>query len=276
MRTISYIKTDPTKNLTLLIKDPIPVEEQLPLASLLIGKDHLDAEQAGFFMEPANPHADARLRMMAGEFCGNATMSVGAVLAKKEHLPFGETKIYQLEISGAAGFVGCQITTEKDGWRGMVDMPLPEKVTEETFLWQGKSMTLPVVYFDGIAHIIRQVAQVDDAMRAETEDMAALWEASIAAPAFGILLWQKEKDMMDPFVVVKGGSRVWESSCGSGTCAIGSFLAKEAGGKASVSLQEPGGELGAEALWDGEKIQSLRLMGHVKILEESTYSYEES
>ena len=114
------------------------------------------------------------------------------------------------------------------------------------------------------------------ALEGEKLDILFLEMISEKQAKAAVMLGQKEKDMMDPFVVVKGGSRVWESSCGSGTCAIGSFLAKEAGGKASVSLQEPGGELGAEAFWDGEKIQSLRLMGHVKILEESTYSFEES
>ena len=55
---------------------------------------------------------------MGGEFCGNASLSLGAVLAQRQ----GREGTFTLRVSGADGPVTVDITKEHDGWRGRVSM----------------------------------------------------------------------------------------------------------------------------------------------------------
>ena len=102
---IEFIKTSPTQNMTVLVKTPVPREKQLALAERLIAYDSVYAEQAGYIEEPENPQAAKHLQMMAGEFCGNASLSLAAWLAQKDGLAAGETREYLLEVSGTEGLV---------------------------------------------------------------------------------------------------------------------------------------------------------------------------
>ena len=79
--TLQYTVIDPTKNITLLVTTPVPRAHYARIASHLLAREK-DAEQVGF-LEPSDGQ-DAGLRMMGGEFCGNATMSLGAWLCRGE------------------------------------------------------------------------------------------------------------------------------------------------------------------------------------------------
>ena len=86
---VKFIKASPTENMTLLIETPVAREKQLAVAERLIAYCSVYAEQAGYIEEAENPAAEKRLQMMAGEFCGNASLSLAAWLAKKKNLPIG-------------------------------------------------------------------------------------------------------------------------------------------------------------------------------------------
>ena len=73
---VKFIKASPTENMTLLIETPVAREKQLAVAERLIAYGSVYAEQAGYIEEAENPAAEKRLQMMAGEFCGNASLSL--------------------------------------------------------------------------------------------------------------------------------------------------------------------------------------------------------
>ena len=79
---ISFVKTSPAQNVTVLVTSPVPRDRQAETAAKLLAYDGVGGEQAGFLETPTMPGADARLQMMGGEFCGNAAMSLGAYLAR--------------------------------------------------------------------------------------------------------------------------------------------------------------------------------------------------
>ena len=270
MESIDYIKCDPTSNLTILVKTAVPREKQLSLGKKLIGADCLCAEQAGYIELPERKEAAARLQMMAGEFCGNASMSLAACLAKKEGLAVGEKKMYTLEVSGTENLVHCAVEAAADGFFGTVDMPFPHGIEKRCFLLAHQVYTFPVVHLDGISHIIWETEKITVRQKQLAEQAAAQWEAEIDAPAFGILLWEKANGILAPYVRVKGGSQMWEASCGSGSCAVAAYAANCAKKSVTLSLKQEGGTLTASAQMTEGRLCALRLKGFVRILEEGS------
>ena len=130
---LQFIKASPTENMTLLIETPVPREEHLEIAEKLIAYGNVYAEQAGYIEEPENPLAEKRLQMMAGEFCGNASLSLAAVLAEEKGLSVGEETEIILEVSGADSLVNCHMKKEEKGFTGRVAMPLPKAIEYQNF-----------------------------------------------------------------------------------------------------------------------------------------------
>lgn len=255
--------------MTLLIETPVPREQHLEIAEKLIAYGSVYAEQAGYIEEPENPLAEKRLQMMAGEFCGNATLSLAAVLAEEKDLQTGEETEILLEVSGADGLVNCHMKKEGKGFFGKVAMPLPEAVEQKTFCLNGESYTLDVVVFAGISHIIVPMSLWEENGVKKAEQAAKEWAEEMPA-AFGILLFDREKMELRPLVSIQGATLIWERGCGSGTSAIGAYLAMEKGESLSVSLQQPGGIMGAEVSVENGKIQSLSIAGKVSLVAKGT------
>ena len=59
-------------------------------------------------------------------------------------------------------------------------------------------------------------------------------------------------------------------SCGSGTTAIGAYLAQRTGKPVDVTLREPGGSLNIQSLEDG----TLQMSGTVRFLKQATAELE--
>ena len=142
---LRFIKTNPTENMTLLIETPVPREQQLAIAQRLIAYGSVYAEQAGYIEQATQPLAEKRLQMMAGEFCGNASLSLAAVLAEEKGLQIGEECEILLEVSGADELVQCRMKREEDGFFGRVVMPLPKAVERRVFSLRGARYELAVV-----------------------------------------------------------------------------------------------------------------------------------
>ena len=151
---LDFVKTSPTQNMTLLLTTPVPREKQPALAERLIAYDSVYAEQAGFLEAPEDKRASVHLQMMAGEFCGNATLSAAAWLMEREGLSAGSEKEFLLEVSGAAKLIACKMKRTEEDFVGTVEMPLPEKISEKRFSLAGKEYRLTAVEFEGITHII--------------------------------------------------------------------------------------------------------------------------
>ena len=266
---LKFIKASPTQNMTILVQTPVPREEQLAAAEKLIAYGNVYAEQAGYIEEPQDHRAEKRLQMMAGEFCGNASLSLAAWLAKEKGLAVGERTEILLEVSGAKEPVCCEITREENGYTGRVEMPLPERIEERDFLLNGVQYTFPVVAFHGITHIIVPAAAWGEDGVKLAEQAATTWKSELPE-VFGILLYDAEEKTLQPLVAVGESSLIWEKGCGSGTCAIGAYLAQKAGVSIVTSLQQPGGSMQAEAVVIGNRIEKLYITGTVLIVAEGT------
>ena len=107
MREIRYVILDPTGNLTALVLDPVSGEERTRITAALMDR----CEQVGYLCSPEKPGVRARLQMMGGEFCGNASMAAAVYLAAGDGLQEDRETEIILEVSGADTPVACRART---------------------------------------------------------------------------------------------------------------------------------------------------------------------
>ena len=250
MRQLAYTLLDPTGNITLLVETPVPVREQPMLAQELMRLEPA-TEQVGFVSRLPEGIA---LRMAGGEFCGNASMCAAVLAALRDGKAHGEIPV---RVSGTPEPVAVRVSALPDGtWQGSVRMPRPLSVGREQ-LPDGRR--LPVVRFPGIAHVILE----EEPERESSERQAAAWCRRLGAEALGLMFLDRKGGSLKPLVYVPSAETLfWESSCASGTTAVGACLAEETGQALSLALKQPGGTLEIEAEPGG----SLRLTGRVRIL----------
>ncbi len=250
---LTYSLFDPTGNRTILVQTPVPEADQPEIAAKLMELEP-ETEQVGFYQE-TNP---IRLRMAGGEFCGNATMSAAVLSAEHAN---AEALDAVISVSGAADPVPASVKKQPEGyWIGTVEMPKPKALTEVLLPGAG---TVPVVEFDGIAHVILE----QPLPRPLAERSAPAWCEKLGADALGLLFLDKRTGGLTPLVYVPAaGTLCWEKSCASGTTAVGYYLAREQGEPVTATLRQPGGVLKIAADPDG----SLMLTGAVRQLDTKT------
>ena len=257
---IQFAKINPTQNMTIIVLSPTERAQQPQLAEKLMAYESVNAEQVGFLENPSLPGAKARLQMMGGEFCGNATMSFAAYLAHTAGMENGASAVYPLEISGADKILSCDIRRNGSAYSASVAMPLPEKI-ENVSLPGGKAY--PAVFFPGIAHLIIPKDQMDEKT---AESAIAEWCAALNADALGILLVNEDLSAIKPIVYVRTtDSAVWERGCGSGTAAIGAYLAHQNQKNISIAVSQPGGIITAVAQWCENRLVQLKIGSDVRI-----------
>ncbi|MBP3878974.1 MAG: hypothetical protein J6D46_01535 [Lachnospiraceae bacterium] len=245
-----YFVLDPTGNITILVRTPVPADLQVRTASALMEREP-KAEQVGFLADGRD--CDLTLRMAGGEFCGNASMSAAVIAAMRAGKKAG---LIRLRVSGAPDPVTVQVEEKTDGsWKGTVNMPSPVKIEMREFSCTGKH---PVVFFDGIAHIVL----TEMLPRAEAEVLAEEWCRALGTDAVGLMFLDRSRDVLTPLVYVpSAGTLFWENSCASGTTAVGAYLAYESGEHTIKTLRQPGGELTVDAYPDG----ALTISGTVRL-----------
>ena len=254
MRNYHYVMLDPTGNLTCLVTDPADPADEAALTRKLLEK----CEQVAYLKPPMKPEAAAGIRLMGGEFCGNAAMASAAWLIRDE-IGRGEEKALLLEVSGAADPVLCTVRRTAEGFEGTVCMPgIPE--TGEMAI---RGIPFTLVRMEGIVHLICE------GMTFEAEEAGLLIrEAAELLPdrAVGLLQWNSGTQYMLPLVYVRGsGSLVWEHGCGSGSAAVGAAEALKSGKKeTTVCVRQPGGTIRVAAEAEKGRILSLSITGQVK------------
>lgn len=255
MNGVRYVLLDPSGNLTCLVLDPVEERKRGTVTAALMDR----CEQVGYLTPPEDPRARARLQMMGGEFCGNASMAAAAWLAGEDGLTEGEETTVPLEVSGAEGVIPCRVRRERDGWTGTVEMPLIREVKEITL----NGETLTGVAFPGMLHLIAR-GKAPGKEEAETALLNAA--AVLPFPALGRLQWEERTGRMTPLVYVReSGTLVWETACGSGSAAIAAWKALETGRDARVEVIQPGGVLTAEARLKQGTVYRILLTGSVRI-----------
>ena len=286
-----YILMDPSGNVTLLVLDPVPESEQPAVAAELMKKEPL-AEQAGFLSFPGGaaqaagaqtPGAqapgcggkyDILLRMAGGEFCGNASMSAAVYFGMQTGMTEGRVTV---KVSGTPDPVRVTVKAAEKKWQGTVEMPHPCSIETVRF---PDGQTLPVVSFDGISHVIFDSAAqagsdtsapagagMPAVHSAEAESLVKTWCRFLGADALGLLFWNSKACTLEPLVYVPAADTLfWESACGSGSAAIGAWLAQQEDRTVSAVLKQPGGTMEITASPGGP----LLLKGTVKLLSPHT------
>jgi diaminopimelate epimerase len=239
---------DPAKNITVFVLTPVPQAKRAEVARALLVDPALKAEQVGFVLPPfqgALLLGDVtlrrssplwRLEMMGGEFCGNAARSFGLYVARRTGLS-GQVFL-EVEISGARTPVNVLVDVE----RGLAEVSMPPAL-EENILVYGKAV-LPVYFFEGIVHVLAGDIEASEtvfyAIKALLEKR---FQEAARSDAVGVMFYDSAAQAMTPAVYVRvTDTLVFESSCGSGSAALGLYLARNLDrGETTLALRQPGG-----------------------------------
>ena len=255
MKPARYVLLDPSGNLTALVTEWGGREDEEEITRRLMRL----SEQVAY-LEPASlPGAVARIRLMGGEFCGNAAMAAAGWLVRDRIRPGVEMTV-PLEVSGAEDIVFCRIRGTEDGAEGTVEMP----PVLEIFRTDKYGLPLTAVRMEGIVHFIREGGGPLDPGKAE----ALLREIAADVPddAVGLLDRNPETGGMKPLVYVReSGTAVWETACGSGSAAVGAALAARSGtGKVTTEVKQPGGIIRAEAEAENGTVRRVTITGTIR------------
>ncbi len=247
-----YTILDPTGNITALME----TERDAALALRLMEAEP-DVEQVGFVSFPRP--GEVAMQMAGGEFCGNATLSAGVL----GYEYWGASEI-TVRASGADRPLAVSATRLREGEYDVSgELPLPERIGEETLPLPSGAITLPVVRLPGIAHAI----VTKKLPREQAEQLVKAWCETLHADGMGIMLWNESERRLTPLVYVPSADTLfWESSCASGTAAVGAWTAKREGKPVTLNVRQPGGTL--EITADAEH---LRLHETVRIVKRAEY-----
>ena len=138
---------------------------------------------------------------------------------------------------------------------GFWDLPLPGALVTRML----GNLEIPIICMEGIEHAV--VCGLPP-----TPQMAqAVLEVMPPEEAQGVLFVQGAR--MTPMVYVRAtDTRVWESSCGSGTVALGWYLARMAAdGEHGYTFEEPGGQLSVRVRMQGGRAVRAVMGGKVTL-----------
>lgn len=272
---IEYAVMNPSENITILVLSNVDKGNYSYIAKELLKKEQI-AEQVGFIKLPKNAEKlklpsgevfDIILEMAGNEFCGNAAMSAAAYYAIKNGINNGNIivkttgvdKVIDVKVKyDNSTYVGTndRFKTEDNfiTYEGIVNMPKAKEVSEVTFLC---GETFKVVYFEGIAHIIIEEKEIDniDEYKKYLEKNIKSWCEYLKVKALGIMICEgldttkpyafeniENEVRILPLVYVKDVDTLyWESSCASGTTALGVYLNNKTKKEVSVNVIQPSG-----------------------------------
>ncbi|MCR4922804.1 MAG: hypothetical protein K5931_02215 [Lachnospiraceae bacterium] len=228
---------DPTGNITILVETKAALEDRLRLSKEFFEKIP-ECEQVGFVSFDAKD-ADIRLDMAGGEFCGNATMSAGALFAFLNSRE--EECLVRVSSSGVKETVRVKVKRLGEAlYRGVVEMPDPEGYEDIELKHRGRSYSFSMVKFPGMYHLISE----EPMEREMAEEAIKEWCKKLSCPALGIMMMDIKEKRLTPLVYVEAvDSLYWENSCASGTSATGYHLYRRYKKAVDVDFKEPGGIL---------------------------------
>ena len=253
MSVYRYVKLDPTGNTTCLVLDQVNPEEENALTRKLLRQ----CEQVAYLQAPSKPGAAAAVRLMGGEFCGNAAMAAAAWIIREEakaDIPMS----FLLEVSGAEEPVRCTIRKKENGFEGTVEMPGIPEIREECFF----GIPFTAVRMEGIVHLIYEEGLLE---REQAENLLQRIVPPMTDEAVGLLQWNRKEQKMLPLVYVRGSnSLVWEHGCGSGSAAVGALEAFRNGtGEQTIAVSQPGGIIRVTTEAENGEILSVKITGQI-------------
>ncbi|MNI04416.1 hypothetical protein D3C73_573380 [compost metagenome] len=263
---VKFIKTNPTQNMTILVESHHTRDTYQHVASRMMAYDHVCAEQVGFIELSECEGAWARLQMMAGEFCGNATMSLAAVMAWRRNLRPGQQLEVPLEVSGSNRILMCQVQAQQIGYLCKSEMPIPLAIDNLMINCNGATIQTVVTRYPGIVHTVVEVDSFNSSIRDFARRMVKCPELLQGEAALGIMLYRRQSHELAPLIYIPDtDTMIWERGCGSGVATIGAYMAKEEGRDIHLEITQPGGMIEVWARCHRGDITSLEIQGHVDI-----------
>lgn len=253
---LDIVIANPAGNLTAFVLTPVPREAYIPIAQKIMDRQDFSIEQVGYVKPPLMGGA-ARLEMMGGEFCGNATRSLGMLSAKQRGM-HGRCTI-PVECSGAKK--PLSVSADLDAGEAETAMPLPVSIQEFGTRESGR---LARIAFEGILHVIAP----DLACSKENFELVrSLLPRGCLYEALGVMFYDLEESFMLPVVHVENtDTLIFESSCGSGTVAAAVWSSLSCpDGVTSYEIRQPGGTLKAAVLKSGGLVTEVRMGGPVTL-----------
>lgn len=271
---VHFVKLSPTQNMTLLITEPMPRADYGACASALMRYESLHAEQAGFVEQASCKEAAARLQMMGGEFCGNATMALAVLVARNRGLSLGQTCSLFLESSGTDELIACSVAHRGAYFEGEIETPIPRNMDYCETEHKGTRIPFYKIDLPGITHLLVMDFDPQADKREFVEHILADKERYSHQDALGVLFLDTKIMEMLPVVAVHSiGSLVWERGCGSGSAAAGYALSLLQQKSGDFSFKQPGGILRVRSLFEGGRVRKLRVQGEVRIVAEGIAHY---
>ncbi|TJX14291.1 diaminopimelate epimerase [Tissierella creatinini] len=271
---LNVIKVNPVDNMTIFVMDRLEPSNHIKIANKLMEYGNVHGEQVGFIEEPITAKGKSlntlRLQMMGGEFCGNATRSLAALIVHLNLPMVNKTEdLYNviLEVSGINELLECTVrkTEIENSYFSKVQMPLPKSVVNSAFQFYNKMISYIRVDFPGITHFIVESKDIKDkeGFFKAIKDYTDQEELD----AIGIMFYDSITSFLTPLVYVRStDSLYWERSCASGTSALGVALALRRNSSLHEYIKQPGGELEVVVKLENDKVNSLYLDGSVKIV----------
>ena len=270
---MKILVADPAKNITVFVLDPVEdLWERAALARAILAEKSLGAEQVGFVVPPeSGPGARQglwHLEMAGGEFCGNAARCLGLYVARQQGIK-GKAEIF-VSISGAEEPVRVEVDTVKS--LAAAEMPKPQAM--ETLDYDGHPLS--VLVFEGITHIIAPGTEAEAeafyAIKALAEKELVSRGKELPA-ALGVMFFNTAAVYVRPAIYVRSiDTLVFESSCGSGSAALGIWLSRSRlDGTFKFALNQPGGVIETKLIKKAGEITSLTIGGEVKLGEVLEY-----
>ncbi|NME96606.1 diaminopimelate epimerase [Clostridium cochlearium] len=267
---LRFVKINPVGNMTIFVTDPVPKELYKDISKQLMQYTNIHGEQVGFLTSSKEDKTIIKLDMMGGEFCGNASRSLGALLVYNNY-PYIKQKenFYEvkLQCSGYDKVLNCEVnpTDVLNIYYSKIDMPLPNNIKSEKL----ENYQIYKVEFSGIYHFVVNSNEIENEDEFFELIKNTMEENYSDYDAFGIMFYNFNKNYLKPLVYVKAtDSLFWEKSCASGTSAVVSALAYEKKENVCINIRQPGGELEATANYSGEKINNITIKGTVEIVAE--------
>ena len=250
----NIVVANPAKNITVFVLDNIDKKCYKKVAKEILEKTNYKAEQVGFVKQP-KIGGDIRLEMMGGEFCGNASRSLGMLFARKNKIKMGNILV---EISGDK-ILNVNVDLDKE--TSEIDMPIPIGI--ETINVDDLGI-FPIVIIDGISHIIAQ--GIDATQENFIKFKKAVYE-NYDVEAFGVMFLDRQKNYITPVVYVKDtDTTFFESSCGSGTLATVTYLGQDLeNGSRKYHINQPGGIIESEINKENGIIKKITIGGIVRL-----------
>lgn len=240
---VEFIKMSPSQNMTVLITSHAAPKEYADIGNALMNYEYVHAEQAGFIVDPLTNKALIRLEMSGGEFCGNAVLAAAAYCTYKE---ISTTSRFAIESSGSKDPLECEVVTKSPIlYKAKAEMPKAQSIYKAEITLEEKKLQGTVVQFQGMTHFLINTWPVKE----EFPKILHALKENIQDKAIGIIPYRHMEELtyeIRPFVyVTETDNMFFERSCGSGTLALGIYLA-ELLRQNSFHIQQPGGTIQTE------------------------------